>query len=288
MSDEFYKFKNKSELVEFLGISRPTLNSRLVKLGVKVESTPFTLTSLQIKALKTDNRQNKSYEKQENNSETSKQLSKISQDSNQITKLKQEITVQQKQLIEIQDLRIVEQKEHGQRIIDLTNKMIKIQDQAQQLQLDLQTKISHSEQERLTLLSNVQQLTDTNARFDAKDKTIANLKAQISTDKQERTDLQEQLSSQKDFASYLHSENRGLEKDKTILLEQQSEAAVAQQTIEQLQTKLEETQNLVQEKDRQRQLLADRSTSLSDKLTDTRKQLKDEQNKSFWKRVFGR
>lgn len=282
MPDKIHKFKNKSELAKTIGISRPTLNSRLVKLGVKVDTTPFTLTPLQLKSLKLDNRLNKNHENSGSITKTNKQLPEKNQDSNQITKLQQEIQNQQKQLTEIQDLRIAEQKEHTQRIIDLTNKMIKIQDQAQQLQLDLQTKLGHSEQERLSLLNKTQQLTDTETQVDEKEHTIAELEAKLNADKQEKEDLQKALKSSESFSDYLFTEKHKLDNVKDELIATQTAFEDIQDRLNELQQELIETQNTAQEKEKQSQYLSEQTINLAKQLKETRLQLLEEQNKGFW------
>ncbi|WP_419155037.1 hypothetical protein [Weissella minor] len=275
-------FNTITDLAKYLGVSRKTLYKRAEEHNINLSGS-YSTDDLSLLGSKTAHQSNKKSVTTVT-SDINKGNTSSKHQTHQNTPLNSEL---RSQINDLKNDKIFLQKE-----IESKNKTIsettKLLDQAQQLQLDLQNKLNHSEQERLSLLSTSQQLTDTNARVDEQEKTIAELESQITNAQQQKEDLQEQLSSKSNYASYLYEENRDLEKDKTLLLQQQSEADVAQQTIEQLQTELEETQTLVQEKDHQRQLLADRSTSLSDKLTDTRKQLKDEQNKGFWKRVFGR
>ncbi len=275
-------FNTVTDLSNYLGISRKTLYKRAKEHYIELNGS-YSTDDLNILSNNLSQQSNKKsvtpVTPKVNNGNTESKQDKH-QNSPLYLELKGQINV-------LKDDKIFLQKEieSKTKTISETNKLL---DQAQQLQLDLQTKLSHSEQERLTLLSNAQQLTDTNARVDEKEQTIAKLEAQISTDKQEKTDLQEQLASQKDYSSYLHSKKSELENDKNALLEQQSDADEAQQMIQQLQIELEETQTLAQEKDRQRQLMAERAENLSAKLTDIRDQFQTEQNKGFWQRLFGR
>ncbi|WP_371190347.1 hypothetical protein [Weissella viridescens] len=274
MSVKVYSFKSKLELSEYLGISRPTLNSRLVKLNVKEDvklEAPFTFTTIQLDNLKSDKRESKSSKKPTFSLDNS-QTEPGSNDK--IKLLEHELHDQQEKLIEIQNLRMDEYKEHGQTIVSLTNKMVKIQDQAQQLQLDLQQKLNQIDQEKIELLNQNRQLS---ASFNNSNKSQL---------KNDLIELQTQLTQEKSLTASLKVENDELQKQNDKL---EADTAIH---IQNLNNELNDLKNqAIANHDAMRKKEADYSSLAREKQELENKLIivtNETQNKTFFEKLFGK
>lgn len=164
----------------------------------------------------------------------------------------------------------------------------KLLDQAQQLQLDLQTKLNHSEQERLELLDTANKSSNSDKYLHELKENIAELKEQISSEKQAKEALQTELKNSEHFSDYLFRENQQLNDLKAELTNTLEALEDKQQHLNTLQHELNETQGVVQEKAEQRQYISEQNKTLREQLTKAKQELQAEQNKGFWRRLFGR
>lgn len=164
----------------------------------------------------------------------------------------------------------------------------KLIDQAQQLQLDLQAKLTSSEQERLALISSTQNVDSSNEYLEKLKSDISDLKTQLTNEQESKERLQESLASKERYASYLSSEKRALERDNEILLDQQEIDDQTQETIQQLQTKLVTIQSSLEEKEQQKVHLSEQNSNLINQLKEKKQELKKEQNKGFLERLLHR
>jgi len=145
MNAQVHTFKNRKELAQYLGISRNTLTSRMLKLDFQVAQFPCSITLEQLEHLKLDGR----------SKNTTKITKKSASENIYIPKneFQDELTNARNEINEIQKERIAEQKKHAHDIILMNQEIVRLADQAQQLQLDLQQKLTQhsSEVEQLKL-----------------------------------------------------------------------------------------------------------------------------------------
>lgn len=148
MNDKLYTFTNRSELAKYLGISRNTLNSRLLKLDVQVAQFPCSITQKQLEQLHTDLRKKNNINDSKNNEKNSNHTAKEQNINPWI-----ELDKAKNKIERLQETRISEQKKHQQIMISMHEEVVHLANQSQQLQLDLQQKLTQhsSEVEQLKL-----------------------------------------------------------------------------------------------------------------------------------------
>ncbi|KRN78112.1 hypothetical protein [Weissella minor] len=269
------EFKSVTDLAEYLKISRKTLYKRSKANGVNLSGSYSERDLRILKQESVTSSKHKSVTTVTGGDSESKQIK-----STVFETLKAHIDT-------LKADKIFLQKEIESKNITISE-TTKLLDQAQQLQLDLQTKLNHSEQERLALLDTANKSTNSDEYLHELKENIAELKEQISSEKQAKESLQTELKNSEHFSDYLFRENQQLDDLKEELTKTLDALEDKQQHLDTLQHELNETQGIAQEKAKQRQSIAEENKTLREQLTKTRQKLQDEQNKSFWQRLFGR